>query len=295
MEILKKLFGNKQGEVKDLIKKALHHKDWRVRLDAAAQLQVLKSAESVEYLMVALKDNDSAVRNLAARSLGGIGDPRAVEALRAALKDGDDELRNFAGEALADMGDSSAGRPSIRVLRKNSDVQGLIQALNHSAWQVRSGAAGALGDLKAAESVEYLIVALKDNHSAVRHLAAISLGWIGDPRAVEALRAALKDGDDELLRAYAREALAKFGIIVSSGSTSIGEKKIEIKCSVCNRTNVEYLRDLKRKDPNVYIISQKFIGTCPKCNKAYCVEHAAYDGTIDHEVCPIHKEKLVVE
>ena len=76
--------------------------------------------------------------------------------------------------------------------------------------------------------------------------------------------------------------------------TSIQEKKLEIKCSVCDRTNADYLRDLKRKDPNVYIISARFIGTCPICNKAYCVEHAAYDGTIDHEVCPIHKEKLIV-
>ena len=81
--------------------------------------------------------------------------------------------------------------------------------------------------------------------------------------------------------------------IGSSGSISNEENKIERRCSVCNRTNAEYLRDLKRKDPNVYIISHKFIGICPICNKTYCVEHAAYDETIDHEVYPIHKEKLV--
>jgi hypothetical protein len=84
-----------------------------------------------------------------------------------------------------------------------------------------------------------------------------------------------------------------FGTVGSSGSISNEEIKIERRCSVCNRTNADYLRDLKRKDPNVYIISQKFIGICPICNKTYCAEHAAYDGTIDHAVCPIHKEKLV--
>jgi hypothetical protein len=84
-----------------------------------------------------------------------------------------------------------------------------------------------------------------------------------------------------------------FGTIGSSGSTSNEENKIERRCSVCNRTNTDYLRDLKRKDPNVYIISYNFIGICPICEKAYCVEHAAYDNSIDHEVCPIHKEKLV--
>jgi len=69
----------------------------------------------------------------------------------------------------------------------------------------------------------------------------------------------------------------------------------QTKCSICNRTNADYLRDLKRKDPKVYIISSKFIGTCPVCKKAYCVEHAAYDGEIDHEVCPIHTVKLIVQ
>lgn len=77
-----------------------------------------------------------------------------------------------------------------------------------------------------------------------------------------------------------------------SAHTTVTEA--QVRCSVCNRTNADYLRDLKRKDPNVYIISSKFIGTCPVCQKAYCVEHAAFDGEIDHEVCPVHKEKLIV-
>jgi hypothetical protein len=68
----------------------------------------------------------------------------------------------------------------------------------------------------------------------------------------------------------------------------------QVKCSICNRTNADYLRDLKRKDPNMYIISTRFIGTCPVCKKAYCVEHAGFDTNIDHEVCPVHKEKLIV-
>ena len=80
---------------------------------------------------------------------------------------------------------------------------------------------------------------------------------------------------------------------VFSSSTSFSEaRKVEPRCAVCGRTNAEYLRDLRRKDPNVYIIIPKFIGVCPVCAKGYCVEHAAYDGTIDHEVCPVHKQKL---
>jgi hypothetical protein len=79
-----------------------------------------------------------------------------------------------------------------------------------------------------------------------------------------------------------------------SADAATARTETQVKCSVCNRTNADYLRDLKRKDPNMYIISSAFIGTCPVCKKAYCVEHAAFDGNIDHEVCPVHKEKLIV-
>ncbi len=72
-----------------------------------------------------------------------------------------------------------------------------------------------------------------------------------------------------------------------------GTAQAQARCSVCNRSNEDYLQDLKRKDPNVYIYSTKFIGTCPVCNRSYCVEHAAFDGDIDHEVCPTHRAKLV--
>ena len=80
----------------------------------------------------------------------------------------------------------------------------------------------------------------------------------------------------------------------SKPAARVEATQAHVKCSVCNRTNADYLRDLKRKDPNIYIISEAFIGSCPVCKKAYCVEHAAFDANIDHEVCPVHKEKLIV-
>jgi len=75
-----------------------------------------------------------------------------------------------------------------------SDIKGLIKALGYIKDEdVRTAAAGALGQIGDPRAVEPLIAALKDEGESVRSSAARALGKIGDPRAVESLIAALKD------------------------------------------------------------------------------------------------------
>ena len=75
-----------------------------------------------------------------------------------------------------------------------SDIKGLIKALGYIKDEdVRTAAAGALGQIGDPRAVEPLIAALKDEGESVRSSAARALGKIGDPRAVESLSAALKD------------------------------------------------------------------------------------------------------
>jgi TPR repeat protein len=99
--------------------------------------------------------------------------------------------------------------------------------------------------------------------------------------------------DDHEAVTWYREA-AKQGHADSIRSLQQLKDREYVECSVCGRTNARYIKDLKRKNPDIYIISNAFIGICPICQKAYCVEHAAYSGEIDHEVCPIHRVKLDV-
>jgi len=71
-------------------------------------------------------------------------------------------------------------------------VEPLIQALKDESWEVRWGAARALGEIGDARAVEPLIQALKDKYWNVNKKAEKALGKIGEP-AVEPLVQALKD------------------------------------------------------------------------------------------------------
>jgi HEAT repeat protein len=60
----------------------LHDPDWKVRYRAAEVLGMIKSSESVPYLIAALSDEKDHVRYMAAKSLGLISDPAALEPLK---------------------------------------------------------------------------------------------------------------------------------------------------------------------------------------------------------------------
>ncbi len=101
-------------------------------------------------------------------------------------------------------------KPNIEKLKARWDVDGLIKALNHRDYKIRSKAAEALGDMKAKEAVYALIKALKDENPEVRKSASYALGRIGDERAIMPLVEALKDESLDV-RFEAAKALKEIG------------------------------------------------------------------------------------
>jgi len=94
--------------------------------------------------------------------------------------------------------------------RQEDKVELLVRQLNDQDYQVRNGAARALGDLKDSRAVEPLIAALLDPSRQIVLDAARSLGKIKDARAIDPLISVLKD-KDEGHRSFAAEALGEIG------------------------------------------------------------------------------------
>ncbi|MFQ6121271.1 MAG: HEAT repeat domain-containing protein, partial [Methanosarcinales archaeon] len=98
---------------------------------------------------------------------------------------------------------------SVVELKRNKDVDGLINALKDSYYWVRKSAAYALGEIGDTRAIEPLIEALNDSDYSVRENAAYALREIGDP-AVEPLIKALGDSDG-YVRFNAAKALGEIG------------------------------------------------------------------------------------
>lgn len=182
---------------------ALKDDNWRVRYEAARALGKIKGAMAVEPLIQILKDEDGDFRMRAVAALGNIGEP-AVEPLIQALKDEDGDFRMRAAAALDELdwkpGDDTE-RSHYSIAKKEWDelarlgeqaVEPIILALKDESWEVRRGAAAALGEIGDVRAVEPLILALNDEYRNVNIKAEKALVKIGEP-AVEPLILALKD------------------------------------------------------------------------------------------------------
>lgn len=101
-------------------------------------------------------------------------------------------------------------KPNVEKMEKKRDVVGLIEALGHKDWVVRSNAARALGRIGDVGAVEPLIDAMKDDNEQVKDAAGEALQEIRDPGAVKPLIQALKD-EQPYVRKGAAEALGKLG------------------------------------------------------------------------------------
>jgi HEAT repeat protein len=156
--------------------------------------------------------------------------PAAVRPLAEHLGAADPLVRALATRQLGALGQAAA--PAAGLLRA---------ALADSYWEVRAGAAEALGAIDDRDAVELLIerlagdevwsvraraaaslgklhdrratrplrVALGDMASFVRRAAAVALGELADPEAVEALAAAAESDSDATVREAAVAALEK--------------------------------------------------------------------------------------
>ncbi len=93
-----------------------------------------------------------------------------------------------------DGGDMVLTEVDVERMRKERDVEGLINALKYK-WKmtVRFDAADALGQIGDLRAVEPLIYALKDEDRIVKEAVARALGELKDLKAVEPLIQTLED------------------------------------------------------------------------------------------------------
>ncbi len=172
------LAARRAGAVDDF-RCAVDDPDHRVRIEA---VRALVSVDDVDGVVAAAADENREVRIAAAAGLATLGGGR--EAVRALIADPDPLVRAAALAALGQLG-CEAG-----------DLDGIDKALRAPAWQVREGAARALGGAPADVAVPRLADALADAHLDVRKAAVLSLTrWAGEPAARDALRTACKDSD----------------------------------------------------------------------------------------------------
>jgi hypothetical protein len=63
------------------------------------------------------------------------------------------------------------------------------------------------------------------------------------------------------------------------------------KCSMCGRTSNMVIENKIREKPGTQVFGN-LVGICPLCIKAFCIDHAPYDYTVDGIICPIHRKEL---
>ncbi len=85
------------------------------------------------------------------------------------------------------------GKPDVKKLRERRNIDGLVKALSHKEWTVRSEAAEALGELGDRRAVPALIGALEDKYWGVCRNAIKALTMFKDSDSVTSLLRVLQD------------------------------------------------------------------------------------------------------
>ncbi|HEY1974090.1 MAG TPA: HEAT repeat domain-containing protein [Pseudonocardia sp.] len=185
---------------------------WRHRLSSVAELAErladpaaevrgeavlgLVSLDALDVLARAVVDQRAEVRLAVARGIATVGDPRGTATLIVLAGDADPLVR---AEALTAMARTGCTEAAARLA---------TAALADPAWQVREGAAIALGAADPGEAADALVVASRDPNLDVRKAAVRALGgWLpARPELRAALESAERDADADV-RAYARMSL----------------------------------------------------------------------------------------
>lgn len=170
--------------------------------DSAAEVRVeavraLVSLDDHETVAGAVADPDRDVRIAVAKGLGAIGARDSAAALCDLARDPDLQVRAAALEAA----------PSL--MGAQPLVDAAFGAVQDAAWQVRKGAAIALGGIAPglpidSQATVILISLLGDGHADVRKAAVLGLRPRADQAAVAGALSRLADDSDADVRAYAR-------------------------------------------------------------------------------------------
>ncbi len=196
--------------------KALGHKAWQVKAEAARALGRLGSKGAVPYLRRLLKasegelrqkmlaaaasrekapaegsdDEHPEVQRQAAIALNRINPKTTQDALLAALASDQASLLSAAMLGLANL-EAEAGR------------ERMVELLGHADPGLRRAAAACLGRLREPAAVEKLVELLADDDAGVRKEALIALNHIKDVRALGQMCEALRDQNPEVRRVAA--------------------------------------------------------------------------------------------
>jgi len=208
---LNKAVLRQQPPLADWLEALSHDSPFERGQDSSIWDQAAPRLELAPVLISLLKDPDRDVRVRVLTALGNLGGQahRVLPVLRAALKetavqDDDESVRTYAAHALLKVGPEP-----------DSDVTGLIDALQNELEVLRFHAAIALGNLghDARPAMPALIhTALWDEDPAVRVEAAVAL-WKIDrtgPLVIPALIKALAD-HNELICWIAADCLGQIG------------------------------------------------------------------------------------
>lgn len=166
----------KRKDVERLIR-ALHHRDWHVRMDAAEALGILGDERAIPSLIDTLKDESRHVRREAAIALGTLGDKRAIEPLIQALRNEWDDSETSFVDAIERLGDKTS-------------IQPMIKAFKYRSKWVRGEEDESLGKIQDVMRTEPVTSTLRDEEKILQWDADL-LQRIGDAREIEPIMEAL--------------------------------------------------------------------------------------------------------
>jgi HEAT repeat protein len=190
------LLRDPNGQVRDAALNALIHigepavPALLIALAASAESKVIRTLmralqgiqlPAVPYLLDALQGDSTPFSAQIIRVLGGIEHEDAISALIRMLAHEDRKLQYAAVSALRQQ--------------RAAAIPALIEALRHSHNEVRSWAAGLLGQHQHRPAIPALIEAVRDPVPDVRRAAIHALAQMGDDTPVEVILAALQDTD----------------------------------------------------------------------------------------------------
>lgn len=176
---------------------------WRPtrRANAAADLGLIHSADTIPALARALQDSDVRVRQAAVWAIGQVGTPSSLAGLVPLLGDRSLVVANRVQEVLAARGREIANA-ILRYAETTSSRSGRLAAVELIGW------------LRITTGSDLLMTAMSDLDPEVRVKSVKAAAAVGDPRFLETFHSRLEDVRWEV-RCQAAKGLSLFGAAAS--------------------------------------------------------------------------------
>ncbi len=176
---------------------------WRPtrRANAAADLGLIHSGETIPPLVRALQDSDVRVRQAAVWAIGQVGTPASLTGLVPLLGDRSLMVANRVQEVLAERGREIADS-ILRYAETTASRTGRLAAVELIGW------------LRITTGADLLLSGMRDPDPEVRVKSVKAAAAIGDPRFLETFHSRLADVRWEV-RCQAAKGLSLFGSVAS--------------------------------------------------------------------------------